>query len=535
LSTDPDQQTTDAVPAPPRGPETYAPPAWWQTRAFALFALLAAAIPMIWPPFAPLTDAPGHIGRYRILAEAGAGPLAQHYAVHWGLIGNLGVDLLVLALHPLLDVEPAARLVIALIPVVTVAAMLWLAREAHGRLPAGAAFALPLAYCFPFQLGFVNFCLAAALALAGLALWLRLARTRPFYVRVLVFIPYAGLVWICHSFGWAMLGLFVGGAEWQQRIAAGERWDRAGLAAGLMALPMIWPVAIMLSGAGDHLAGDTGDWFHWSAKAQWAISLLRERWKTYDILCVTLIACLLWSAIRSTRLRFAGVLGIPALLSLIAFIVLPRLFQGGADVDMRILPYAAALGILAIRVDPGHAKLERSLALLGAAFFAIRTTTTTIAFILFSQGQQTALRAIDALPRGSAVLVLVDEPSLKSWFNPRLSHVAGIAIARRRVFTNEQWALAGQQLIRPLHPSAIPFDSDPSQIVHPPGSSNDQSVDFDMAIARFDRCTFQRVWTIGFPAGRARAADLSLIWSDGRSAVYAVAADPARCRATRPA
>jgi len=503
-------------------------PAWWQTRAFVLFAVLAAIVPMLWPPFAPLTDAPGHIGRYRILAEAGAPPLSGHYAVHWGLIGNLGVDLLVLALHPLLDVEAASWLVIGLIPAATVAAMLWLAHEAHGRLPASAGFALPLAYGFPFQLGFVNFCLAAALALAGLALWLRLARTRPARIRFWIFVPYAGVTWLCHSFGWAMLGLFVLGAEWRLRIRAGDGPVHAAMMACLMALPMAWPAAIMLGGAGDRLAGDTGDWFHWSAKAQWAISLLRERWKVYDIACVTVIACLLWAAARSRHLTFADVLGVPALLGLAAFILLPRLFQGGAGVDMRILPYAAALGILAIRVAPGEERLERRLAAAGATFFAMRIATTTLAFVLYSQGQALALRAMEALPPGSAVLVLVDEPSLKSWFNPRLSHIAGIAIARRRVFTNEQWALAGQQLIRPLHPSAAPFDSDPSQIVHPAGSE-DQSVDFDKAIATFDRCTFQRVWTIGFPAGRARAADLMPIWSDGRSAVYAVKADGSAC------
>lgn len=509
--------------------DTRAPPQWWQTRWFLFFALVAAAVPMLWPEFAPLTDAPGHIGRYRILADSPAGPSAQHYAVQWGLIGNLGVDALVLALHPLLDVEPAARLVIGLIPVITVAAMLWVAREAHGRLPATAGFALPLAYGFPFQLGFVNFCLAAALALAGLALWLRLARTRPPSVRLWVFALYAGPVWLCHSFGWAMLGLFIVGAEWQMRMARGARWDRAAVAAGLMALPMIWPVALMVSGGANRLDGDTGDWFHWSAKAQWAISLLRERWKLYDLLCVTVIAFLLWTAIRSPRLRFVGVLAVPALLGLVAFLLLPRLFQGGAGVDMRILPYATALALLAIEVPPGNPSLSRRVAVFGTAFFGLRMLMTTAAFVLFAQGQTVALRAIEAIPRAAAVLVLVDEPSLESWYNPRLSHVAGIAIARRRVFTNEQWSLAGQQLIRPLHPRAAPFDRDPSQIVHPPGS-DDESVDLDKAIAAFDRCTFQRIWTIGFPAGRARAADLRVIWSDGRSAVYAVDPAPATCR-----
>lgn len=491
-------------------------------------------VPMLWPEFAPLTDAPGHIGRYRILAEAGRLPLSQHYAVHWSPIGNLGVDLLVLGLHPLLDVEPAAWIIIGLIPAATVAAMLWVAREAHGRLPATAAFALPLAYGFPFQLGFVNFCLAAALALAGLALWIRLARTRPARLRLLIFVPYAGLVWVCHSFGWAMLGMFVFGAEWKLREARGESWHRAAIGAALMALPMIWPVVLMIAGGQDRLSGDTGDWFHWSAKAQWAISLLRERWKLYDIVSVTVIACLLWTAIRSTRLHFVGVLGVPALLGFVTFLLLPRLFQGGAGIDMRILPYAEILGLLAIQSAPGHDALERRLALLGTGFFALRMVTTTIAFIFYSQGQQAALRAIDVLPRGSAVLVLVNEPSMKSWFNPRLSHVAGIAIARRRVFTNEQWALAGQQLIHPLHPQAAPFDSDPSEIVHPAGS-DDESVDFDKAIAAFDRCTFQRVWTIGFPAGRAQATDLNPIWSDGSSAVYSVTPDAAHCASGRAA
>jgi hypothetical protein len=285
----------------------------------------------------------------------------------------------------------------------------------------------------------------------------------------------------------------------------------------------------MVSGGANRLDGDTGDWFHWSAKAQWAISLLRERWKLYDLLCVTVIAFLLWTAIRSPRLRFVGVLAVPALLGLVAFLLLPRLFQGGAGVDMRILPYATALALLAIEVPPGNPSLSRRVAVFGTAFFGLRMLMTTAAFVLFAQGQTVALRAIEAIPRAAAVLVLVDEPSLESWYNPRLSHVAGIAIARRRVFTNEQWSLAGQQLIRPLHPRAAPFDRDPSQIVHPPGS-DDESVDLDKAIAAFDRCTFQRIWTIGFPAGRARAADLRVIWSDGRSAVYAVDPAPATCR-----
>jgi len=54
--------------------------------------------------------------------------------------------------------------------------------------------------------------------------------------------------------------------------------------------------------------------------------------------------------------------------------------------------------------------------------------------------------------------------------------------------------------------------------------------DFDQAIATFDRRTFGFVWTIGFPAGRARRPDLAPIWHDDHSAVYRVTPPPTIAR-----
>lgn len=483
-----------------------------------MLAVALASVPLLYPAIPPLTDLPGHIGGYRILAEAGHGSLGRHYAVHWAAIGNLGVEGLVLALRPLLDVEPAARLVVTSIPMLTVAAMLWLAREAHGRVPASAGFALPLAYAFPFQLGFVNFALAAALALAGVALWIRLARTRPDWVRIAAFVPVAGLVWLCHSFGWAMLGLFALGAEWVIRGRRGEAGWRRGIATGLAVAPLAWPQLLATIG-GTPMAGDTGDWFNLAAKAQWFVVLLRERWKLYDVGCVIVLALVLWTALRSPRMRFDPLVGVPALLGLVAFMLTPRLFAGGAYVDMRLLPYAVALALLAIRIEDERA--AQHMAIAAAAFFGLRLAGATIAFALFAQGQARELAAVDHLPQGVAMLSLVAEPSTADWVNPRLGHLAGIAVARARVFTNEQWAIDGQQLIAPRHPAAAPFDRDPSQLVFAKGQPYAQT-DFDAAIAHFDRGTFDYVWTIGFAAGRAHASDLALVWWNDGSALYRV-------------
>jgi hypothetical protein len=499
---------------------------WWQTRLFFASAIVVSIVPLLWPLLPPLTDLPGHIGRYRIMAEAGTGPLAHYYAVQWSLIGNLGVDAIVLALSPLFDVELTAKWVVVAIPALTTAAMLWAAREGHGRISPAAAFALPLAYSMPFQMGFVNFALSAAIAIAGLAWWIHLAGKAPDWVRIIAFVPVAGIVWVCHSFGWAMLGLFVLGAEFSIRRARGEGVGRAVRVALLASAPMAWPqVLIMLFGTAPH--GNTGEWFFWVSKAQSVAAVLREQWRLYDVASAIVLVSVVWTAVRANRLSFVPVLGVPALLGLAAFLLLPGLYEGGAYVDMRILPYVLALALLSIRVVPGDVRLANRLAIAGAAFFALRIATSTLAFVSIAHEQQAELGAITAIPPGAAVLTLVHEPPPTDWAIPRLRHLAGIAIARRRVFTNEQWAIVGQQLIRPLTVEAAPLDRDPSQLAGFPGDK-DAPTDFDTAIARFDRNTFGYVWTIAFAPGLAHATDLHLVWTNGRSALYLVSVPNAR-------
>ena len=140
--------------------------------------MLPSAVPLLWPDVAPLVDLPGHIGRYRVQLDLAtvAGAAAISTAYDWQLIGNLGVDLLVELLAPVIGLEPAVKLIVLMIPALTAAGLLWVAFEVHGRVPPTALFALPFAYNFPFLFGFVNFALAMALALNRLR---ALAAARP--------------------------------------------------------------------------------------------------------------------------------------------------------------------------------------------------------------------------------------------------------------------------------------------------------------------------------------------------------------------
>lgn len=495
---------------------------WWETCWFSVTLILIYAVPLLWPELPPLGDLPGHMGRWHIAMALPTSPdLQRYYDYRPALIPNLGMDFLVPALARLIGFEPATKLAVIMIPMLTVAGLLWTAREAHGRVPPTAIFALPLAYAWPFQFGFVNFVLSQALAFCALALWIRLGRQDRLKLRAIAFVPIACVLWITHSFGWALFGLMAAGAELARIYATGRRWPVALGLAALQCVSLAGPLIVMIASAGREAGGlGAADWFNVSVKFLWLLSLFRDRWQWFDLLSLLPLLAILYAGLRSRRMGFTPLLGWPALLCLGAFVLLPRLLMGGAYVDMRIAPAAMMLGLIAIA--PTYVKLARVFAAMAVVFLLVRLTGTTISFAERSAEQQRELAAIAVIPQGAVVLSLIARPCNGAWSDLRRDHLPGLGIVRRDVFTNDQWAIQGQQSLSIRYRIAEPYTMDPSQSVYP-AVCRDIGSHFNVAIARFPRAAFTHVWTIGFPPGAAKAADLRLIWTNGTSALYRVA------------
>ena len=497
-----------------------------QWRAWApwmgLALCLTAAVPLLAPEIPPLMDVPGHMGRYRIMLGIGQSPaLAAAFQFKWQLIGNLGVDLLMVPLGHAIGIELATKLIAMAIPALTVAGILWLAREVHGRAPPMAVFALPLVYAYPFQLGFLNFILAVALVFNGMALWLMLGRRDAQRARALLFAVIASLIWLVHLLGWALLGLSVLGMELARRRRAGEAWFPAATRAAMSCLPLALPLAFMLLGQRGTLPVTAGGW-NLAEKGEWVASLLRDRWLWLDCASAIVIYAIIACAIGGRRLRGSPLMWWPAGLCAVAFLALPPNLIGASYADMRILPFAAALAIIGIEVPPDRRAAEPFLKAAGLAFFGLRVAAATLSLAMYDASYRDELRALQFVPRGASVLVLVERPCTHSWSTPRLDHLGGIAILRRDAFVNEQWAVAGSQLLSVRRHAAAPFEADPSQHVYAAPCPKRRFVEFDDAIALFNRDVFDYVWTLGFPAGRAHAADLQLRWNNRGSALYEV-------------
>ena len=514
--------------------QTGAPLRWWQTRAFVVIATLITIVPLLWPDIPPLVDLPGHIGRYRVqLTPTAEAPwLAEWFNFQWSLIGNLGIDLLIVPFAKLFGLELGVKLIVITIPALTAVGLLWIAREVHGRIPPTALFALPLAYSYPFQFGFVNFALSMGIALCLFALWLRLGRLGRFRLRTAIFVPASCLLWLCHTFGWGVLGMLAFSAEMirqhdARKDAGSGRWVESWVRAGLGCVPLALPMVLMIFWrSGDHVTGQTADWFNWQAKVAWVLMVLRDRWEAWDIAATAVFLLIMFKGLRDPAIEYSRNLALSALFLAAIFVLLPRIVFGSAYADMRLAPFVIAIALIAIRpratMTARHASV---LAMLGLVFFLARTGGTTISYWMFDRDYDTELAALEKLPVGARVVTFVGTNCRNEWMMSRLEHLPAIALERRLAYANDQWSMPGAQLLTARYRAAGPFAHDPSEIVTPGWCPREWWKPIDFSIARFPREAFDYVWLIRTPPFNPRyATDLDRIWRSptGASALLKV-------------
>ncbi len=504
---------------------------WWQTRWFVAAMALVAIIPLLKPDIPPLVDLPGHMGRYRVQLALGTVPwLNDWFDFRWSLIGNLGIDLLIEPLAPIFGLELAVKLIVITIPALTVTGLLWIAREVHGRIPATALFALPIAYSFPFHFGFVNFALAMAIALNAFALWLRLARLGQFRLRAIIFVPLSCALWVCHTFGWGVLGVLAFSAEMIRQHDAmkgrGVRhWLEAWLRAGLGCVPLALPMVLMvLWRSGQHVTGGTGEWFVWRAKIGWLVMVLRDRWLAFDIAATAILYLNLFKGFRDPAIEYSRNLGLSALFLLAVFIVLPRIVFGSAYADMRLAPYMIGIALIALRPRKELSMRDTATwAFIGLAFFLVRIGGTTVSFWQFDQSYDRQLKALDHLPVGAKLVSFVGTTCGNEWEMSRLEHLPAIALERKLAYANDQWSMAGAQLLVTHYPAAKRFAHDPSQLVTERQCARELWRPISRALALLPRDAFDYVWLIRPPKYDPRFEQgLIPVWRDGTSALFRI-------------
>lgn len=503
-------------------------------RVVAAIALLCA-IPLVWPVTPPLVDVPGHIGRFRIQLDLSSTPeLQRYFQFHWRLIGNLGTDLLIVPLAHVFGVELGVKLIVIAIPILSVIGLFWVAREIHGTIPPTILFAVPFIYGYPFNFGFMNFCLSMALALLAFGYWLRLSRLAKWRFRAIVFVPISCVVWLVHAFGWGALGLLAWSSELVRLRDSGNRWPKAGMLAAINCLPLAIPLGLMVLWRSGQVAGTTGGYFNIASKTFSLAAALRDRWLLWDSMSVAVAVVLIGSAIFDKHLEMSRRLSIPAAVLAVIFLLLPTVMFGSAYADMRLGPFMLIVAIAAVRLRPGAAPaIALRVLVLGFAFMALRLAGNTISFAVADREMKSELQALSLIPEHARVLSLVGDSCGSEWPMPRYSHLGSFVITRRLGFSNDQWQLPGAQLLSVTYGAARQFGADPSELTYTrecqiktlPKIGKGEAVGrtTDEALDLFPRDAFDFVWLIR-PSGFTpqQRPDLIPIWRGPDAILYRI-------------
>ena len=507
---------------------TPAPRDWWENPWLLLALVLASALPLLWPEVPPLVDVPGHMGRYKVQNDLERSEALQRfYRFEWALIGNLGADLLSLPLSRIMGLEAAVKLIAILVPPLTVAGFLWVAREVHGRVPPTALFAVPLAYNYPFHYGFINFTLSMALTFLAFGLWLRLARLGRFRLRAVLFVPISMLLWLAHVYGWASLCVLAFSAELVRQHDSGRTWLRSAWHSGLHCLSLAPPVLLMLLWRSGEVAGATTGFFKMKWKGNWLIMALRDRWRAFDLVSVAIVAAVPAAALLTRKLGFSRNLIASTLFLALAFLFLPRKLIGSFYADMRIVPFMLATAVLAVRLRPDTSRrLASGIAAFALLFAAVRTGASGVSLWLYDREYDRHVTALDLLPRGARLLSLVGRACNDPWKMSRLQHLPALAIVRKEAFSNDQWITAGAQLLSVDYPQGGFFVQDPTQLVTAARCPDEEWLSLNETLATFPREGFDYVWLIDPPAHDPRLlAGFTPTWRSGSSVLYKAPAD----------
>lgn len=409
--------------------------------------LLAVAWPVLTDGLPPLADYVNHLARMHVIAGIDADPLlARFYEIHWAVIPNLVMDLVVPPLTRVLDVYVAGQIFLLATVVLMVTGPMAVQRALYGRLSPWPLVAFPFAYNGILLYGLMNYLFGTGLAVWGLAGWIAL-REGPAWRRGLLSAAMVLALFACHLFAVGVYGMALLAYELWRAWPEGRAWPRLRPADALaFALPFLPVIPLML--ASPTLGLSSENIWESSGKLQGLFTVVQTYWDAFDLAVAALMAGLVVSAAGRGLLRMHPAGWVLLAVSAAVYLAMPRMLFGSWMADQR-LPIAVLFLAL------GFVRFEGRDRALRLAFYAIVLGLTLVRVVDVQVNWQ-RLRAIDLdfkesvglIEPGAVVLVAhADHPGGDEITNAGLSHAPCIAMIERQALVSTAFTVQGKQVL----------------------------------------------------------------------------------------
>jgi hypothetical protein len=401
----------------------------------------------------------------------------------------------------------------------------------NGEVAPSALAALPLAYNWPLDMGFVNFSLSAAMALLVFALWIRL-RALGFFTRFLVFAPLSFATWVAHLAGWGILGLAVLGFELVREYRMKGVKVHALISAAFETFPFALMIAFTILWRGD-TSSPLGAIYNsdlFVEKFKSLATIFREAHMPWDLASSVAFLVLVIAFFILAGRRIVPTASVIAILLMFAFSICPEEFFKSVYADRRLLPYAAIFVALSVGVSERlHSSEQRrqllSLAAMGAiAFFVARLAVTTIEWAAVNRSFAQHLTLLDQIPPQSRIFGLMVEPCDKSWqLVGKLDHLQQLAVTRRESVINGLFEENGLNQVETRYRKLDGLGPNMRAAVQNDSCFPYSRITLKNALALFPRDDFDYVWLLtSAPLPVINTAGLHLIGSSNDDRLYRI-------------
>ena len=301
-----------------------------------LLLFLALLAPLTLVDMPPLLDYPNHLARAVVLAFGGTDPIVSRmYVPRWGIIPNLGTDLVLPPLLHLLPVHFAGRIVVGTTLLLPVIGTIAYSRAVFGRCSLWPLASGLVAYNATLLLGFLNFVAAIGMALLLAAAWIEWRDRHP--LRVVALAPVGCVaLFFCHLMGLLFFYVLIAGYE-LQRLWPRRRQISAVLVSFAALLPLaLVPLGLYLVSPLASLS-DATEFSSLAVKFRQLILPFANYILPLDIATSCIVGAFLLACFANGWLRISPIGGLPLLLTALLFLAAPFSFKGTYLLDTRFV------------------------------------------------------------------------------------------------------------------------------------------------------------------------------------------------------
>jgi hypothetical protein len=415
----------------------------------ALFValILLISIPIWTHPLPPLSDYVNHLARMQVIADLSNNhPIGLFYELHWQVIPNLAMDIIVPPLARFMNVYHAGQAFLVLTFVVIISGILALNRALIGRFSILPLFAIPFLYNYVFLVGLMNYLFGIGFAIWALAGWIAV-RERAWPLRFLLSSFCVVLLFFCHLSALGIYGIGLLSAEllrlWERRS---EPWPGRIVEFVLSGLPFLIVVPLLYASPTMQLVVATS----WDQRGKLdGLIYVIANYSDFAAfaLVATLAACAVW-AIRHRVLNFHPLAVMVLIVGGAIYFALPRVIFDTYMADQRV-PIGMAFILFACGdLDTRRRLVRRGFLIVLLVLVAGRLLEIDYNWSQLSDSTSEFRSSVRRIAPGSKVFVAyASATSGDDVHDLGLVHAACIATIERAALVTTLFSVDGKQVI----------------------------------------------------------------------------------------